>query len=122
MNNKDYTLYTQKGGYKSLGFDIDILNKTSLAVPAGLLFLNNNFKKPQINYVRKGIVNSELYNTLKDMLNHKKIIIKRKNKTQKLKKKYTKKKNKKGKNKKGKNKKSNKKSGKKNSKNKTKKK
>jgi len=87
MNTRDYTLYTQNGGYKSLGFNIDVLNNTNLAVPAGLLFLNNNFKKPQINYVKKGIVNSELYNTLKNMLNHKKIIIKRKNKTQKLKKK-----------------------------------
>ena len=114
MNNQEYTLYTQRGGYKSLGFNIDVLNNANLAVPAGLLFLNNNFKKPQMNYIKKGIVNSELYNTLKSMLNNKKLIIKRKNKTQKLKKKLTKKKNKKRKNKK---------SGKKNKrKNKTKKK
>tara|TARA_X000000368_G_C22726598_1_gene577623 strand:- start:240 stop:578 length:339 start_codon:yes stop_codon:yes gene_type:complete len=112
MNTKDYTLYTQKGGYKSLGFNIDVLNNTNLAVPAGLLFLNNNFKKPQMNYIKKGIVNSELYNTLKTMLNHKKLIIKRKNKTQKSKRKNTKKKNKR-KNKKKTNKKRNKKTKKK---------
>ena len=112
MNTKDYTLYTQKGGYKSLGFNIDVLNNTNLAVPAGLLFLNNNFKKPQMNYIKKGIVNSELYNTLKTMLNNKKLIIKRKNKTQKSKRKNTKKKNKR-KNKKKTNKKRNKKTKKK---------
>ena len=64
MKEHEYTLYTQNGGYKSLGFNIDVLNNANLAVPAGLLFLNNNFKKPQINYIKKGIVNSELYNTL----------------------------------------------------------
>lgn len=103
MKEHEYTLYTQNGGYKSLGFNIDILNNANLAVPAGLLFLNNNFKKPQINYVKKGIVNSELYNTLKGMLKGKKLTIKKKNKTQKNKKKYTKKKDKRKKNKKSKN-------------------
>lgn len=103
MKEHEYTLYTQNGGYKSLGFNIDVLNNANLAVPAGLLFLNNNFKKPQINYIKKGIVNSELYNTLKGMLKTKKLIIKKKNKTQKNKKKYTKKKDKRKKNKKSKN-------------------
>jgi len=103
MKEHEYTLYTQNGGYKSLGFNIDVLNNANLAVPAGLLFLNNNFKKPQINYVKKGIVNSELYNTLKGMLKTKKLIVKKKNKTQKNKKKYTKKKDKKRRNKKSKN-------------------
>tara|TARA_B110000444_G_scaffold240461_1_gene255824 strand:+ start:983 stop:1339 length:357 start_codon:yes stop_codon:yes gene_type:complete len=103
MKENDYTLYTQNGGYKSLGFNIDVLNNVNLAVPAGLLFLNNNFKKPQINNVKKGIVNSELYNTLKNMLKTKKLVVKKKNKTQKNKKKYTKRNNKKIKNKKSKN-------------------
>jgi len=106
MKEYEYTLYTQNGGYKSLGFNIDVLNNANLAVPAGLLFLNNNFKKPQINYIKKGIVNSELYNTLKGMLKTKKLIVKKKNKTQKNKKRYTKKKDKRRKNKKSKNKKS----------------
>lgn len=72
MKEHEYTLYTQNGGYKSLGFNIDVLNNANLAVPAGLLFLNNNFKKPQINYIKKGIVNSELYNTLERYVKNKK--------------------------------------------------
>jgi hypothetical protein len=85
MNSKDYTIYGQGGGYKSLGFNIDILNNSNLAVPAGLLFLNNNFKKPQINYVKNGIVKSELYNTLKSLLNDKKLNINNINKKTKRK-------------------------------------
>lgn len=70
MKNENLTIYNQDGGYKSLGWKVsnDILNgggtSTSLIVPAGLLYIKNNFNTEKIKSVRKGVVSNELFDSL----------------------------------------------------------
>jgi len=84
MNIEGLTIYNQGGGFKSLGWDINssILKGStsgSLVVPAGLLYLNNNFKAKQIKSIEKGIVNGEIFDKLYGFIDSKT----KKNKTKK---------------------------------------
>ena len=70
MKSENLTIYNQDGGYKSLGWDVNnsILkggsNASSLVVPAGLLYINNNFNNEKIKSVQKGVVSNDLFDSL----------------------------------------------------------
>ena len=70
MKSENLTIYNQGGGYKSLGWNVnnDILNgggsSASLVVPAGLLYINNNFDNEKIKSVQKGVVSNDLFDSL----------------------------------------------------------
>jgi hypothetical protein len=70
MKSENLTIYNQDGGYKSLGWDVNnsILkggsNASSLVVPAGLLYINNNFNNEKIKSVEKGIISNDLFDSL----------------------------------------------------------
>ena len=86
MNIEGLTIYNnQNGGFKSLGWNINntFLAKgisNSLVVPAGLLYLNNNFKSKQIKSVEQGIVKGEIFDKLYSFIDNSKSS---KNKTRK---------------------------------------
>ena len=70
MKSENLTIYNQDGGYKALGWNVNntILNgggnSASLVVPAGLLYINNNFDNEKIKSVRKGVVSNDLFDSL----------------------------------------------------------
>ena len=77
MNPENLTIYNQDGGYKSLGWNINnsILNSVStgsLVVPAGLLYINNNFNRKQIKTIEKGVVNNDLFDSFYNFIEGKK--------------------------------------------------
>tara|TARA_A100001011_G_C14185665_1_gene788913 strand:+ start:32 stop:337 length:306 start_codon:yes stop_codon:yes gene_type:complete len=97
MNVEGLTIYNnQSGGFKSLGWNINntFLAKgasSSLVVPAGLLYLNNNFKSEQIKKVEQGVVKGEIFDKLYSFIDGSKSS---KNKTRKKSRKAKKRKNK----------------------------
>jgi len=86
MNSNNFTLYNQGGGFKSLGWNVNnsILAGagSSLIVPAGLLYINNNFNAKHIQQIQKGVVKGDIYDKLYGFLDKSK-----KNKTRKSRKK-----------------------------------
>ena len=66
---ENFTIYHKNGEFKSLGWDINnpILKHSipeSLFIPAGLLYVNDNFKKNNIQSYDKGVVNNEIFDKL----------------------------------------------------------
>jgi len=90
MNNENLTIYNQDGGYKSLGWNVNnkILSggssSSSLVVPAGLLYINNNFDTKILKSVDKGVIKSDLFDTFYNFIEGKK---RKHNKTKKRRKK-----------------------------------
>lgn len=78
MNNENLTIYNQDGGYKSLGWNVNnkILSggssSTSLVVPAGLLYINNNFDNKILKSVDKGVIKTDLFDTFYSFIEGKK--------------------------------------------------
>jgi len=89
MNNENLTIYNQDGGYKSLGWNVDnkILtggsSTSSLVVPAGLLYINNNFDNKMLKSVEKGVIKTDLFDTFYSFIEGKKPS---RNKTKKIRK------------------------------------
>ena len=89
MNNENLTIYNQDGGYKSLGWNVDnkILtggsSTSSLVVPAGLLYINNNFDNKMLKSVEKGVIKTDLFDTFYNFIEGKKPT---RNKTKKIRK------------------------------------
>ena len=98
MKSEKLTIYNQDGGYKSLGWDInnEILkggSQGSLVVPAGLLYINNNFNNESFKSIQKGVVTNDLFDSLYSFIDgskpkrnktKKRRLRKRKNKTRKF--------------------------------------
>ena len=81
------TIYNTKDGFKSLGWSINnsILKSTNsetLYVPAGLLYVENNFNQDKINSVDNGVVDNDLFDSFYNHLVGKKL---KHNKTRKKK-------------------------------------
>tara|TARA_B110000967_G_C18528157_1_gene384470 strand:+ start:360 stop:641 length:282 start_codon:yes stop_codon:yes gene_type:complete len=76
------TLYNQSGGTKSLGFNVNtMIGGSSLIVPAGLLYINNNFNPQHITQIQKNVIEGDIFDKLYGFLDKSK-----KNKTKKRKK------------------------------------
>ena len=94
MKSENLTIYNQDGGYKSLGWDVNnsILkggsNASSLVVPAGLLYINNNFDNKKIKSVEKGVVSNDLFDSLYSFIDGSKP---KRNKTKKIRRRRSKK-------------------------------
>ena len=94
MNDENLTIYNQDGGYKSLGWSVksDILNgggsSSSLVVPAGLLYINNNFDTTMLKSVNKGVIKNDLFDSFYSFIEGKKPTH---NKTKKIKRRKNKK-------------------------------
>ena len=89
MEVESMTVYTQDGGYKSMGWEINnsILSGgggSNLVVPATLLYINNNFNCKTCNSIQKDVVESDLFDRLYSFIDKSAT---RKNKTKKRKKK-----------------------------------
>ena len=67
MEKDALTLYKQKGGFQSMGWQVNnsiLKGGGDFVVPAALLYINNNFDCKSCNSVEKGVVNSDLYDKL----------------------------------------------------------
>ena len=67
MEKEGLTLYKQKGGYQSMGWQVNnsiLKGGGDFVVPAALLYINNNFDCKSCNSVEKGVVNRDLYDKL----------------------------------------------------------
>ena len=93
MEKEGLTLYKQKGGYQSMGWQVNnsILKGGDYIVPAALLYINNNFDCKSCNSVDIGVVDSDLYDKLYSFIDksEKKKTKKRKNKIKKKRKNKT---------------------------------
>ena len=89
MNKEGLTIYTQKGGYKAMGWSVNntILKGggSDLVIPATLLYINNNFNCDKLNCKDSGVISDDLYNKLYSFIDksvtNKKKTKKRRNKT-----------------------------------------
>ena len=66
---ENFTLYHKNGEFKSLGWSINnsILKNTiseSLYIPAGLLYVNDNFQKNNIKSYDNGVIKNDLFDRL----------------------------------------------------------
>tara|TARA_B100000795_G_C22785678_1_gene434492 strand:+ start:67 stop:360 length:294 start_codon:yes stop_codon:yes gene_type:complete len=86
ITSNNLTLYNQSGGTKSLGFNVNtMVGGNSLIVPAGLLYINNNFNPQHITQIQKNVIEGDIFDKLYGFLDKSK-----KNKTNKTKKKKNK--------------------------------